>query len=281
MTFTTSMTIQQIGEIPTSSFVGFANFLRLQHIEFDMSVYNDITNVIKKVNAKSVTIHVPYLSDYGMDLSSNNSKVDELVTNINKYKEPLNVLGVVVHPPEDPKGDVNLFYDRLEKLPYPMLENMPNLSWNNFTDLFNSTEEVISNELGFCFDIPHSFITNQEKFLELPSKFHDLVFSSKGYIHTSGGSRTEDTHFPLLTDGDIPFNLVKKFLKPFTGIVTMELAPRNFIEIEKMIISYQMMLGVSSRRLHKLEVRFKRPLLMWKIRQLENSGVQVSFRKPT
>ena len=62
-----------------------------------------------------------------------------------------------------------------------------------------NTENAVSNNLGFCFDIPHSWITNGTKYLDLPSKFQEMVFSPQGYIHISGGTQKEDTHFPLLT----------------------------------------------------------------------------------
>ena len=270
MTFKTGLTIQAIMGLSPSSIVAIGSTIKLEHVEFDMSVFTDIVKVVEGLQTEQTAIHAPYMEDYKMDLSSRNTTVDTFIDDVNQWKSDLNVIGVVVHPPIDAGGTLDLFYDRLEKIPLPFLENMPYQSWNDFLEFFDTTRSNVNNKLGICFDIPHSYITNGESFLDLPKEVLAYMKSKNGYIHISGGTREEDTHFPLLTEGDMPFKEVKEFLKEikFRGTVTMELAPRNFQDIEKILQSYAMMLSVANRRMHQFMVKIKTPFIMRKISKL-------------
>ncbi|MHA2032028.1 MAG: TIM barrel protein [Candidatus Kariarchaeaceae archaeon] len=270
MTFKTGLTIQAIMGLSPSRIVSLGSAVYLEHIEFDISVFTDIVKVVEVLKTEQTAIHAPYMEDYKVDLSSRSSKVDKFITDVNQWKSDLNVIGVVVHPPTDAGGDLDLFYDRLEKIPLPLLENMPYQSWDDFQEFFDTTRSNVSKKLGICFDIPHSYITNGESFLDLPKEVLDHIKSKNGYIHISGGTREEDNHYPLLTEGDMPFSEVKEFLKEITfrGTVTMELDPRNLQEIEKILHSYTMMLSVANRRKHKFMVRIKTRFIMRKISKL-------------
>ena len=273
MTFKTGLTIQSIMGFSPSNLVKIGSAVKLQHIEFDLSVFTDISNVINQLETEQTAIHAPYMEDYKLDLSSRNPAIDDFINNVNQWKSDLNVIGVVVHPPIDAGGNLDLFYDRLEKIPLPLLENMPYQSWNDFMEFFDTTKSNVNNKLGMCFDIPHSFIANGNKFLDLPKEVLDHIKSKNGYIHISGGIRDEDTHYPLLTEGDMPFSEVKEFFKEiaFRGTVTMELAPRSIQDIEKILRSYVMMLSVANRRKHQLMVRIKTPFIMRKISKSSKS----------
>lgn len=252
--------------------VKMASSIQLQHIEFDLSVFNDIKNVTQALKAPQTTIHAPYVEDYGMDLSSNNMAVDQFVENVNRTKGDLRIIGVVVHPPEDASGSLDRFYDRLDKLPLPMMENMPYQPWEDFLDFIEETQANINREISMCFDIPHSYITNGKSFLDLPELCCEFLKRPTGYIHISGGTREEDTHFPSLTEGDMPINPIKDFLKRinFSGTVTMELRPRSINDLDKIFQSYMYMLQIAGKTRHRLQVRIKRPFIMRKIRQLAN-----------
>ncbi|MHA2167642.1 MAG: sugar phosphate isomerase/epimerase family protein, partial [Candidatus Hodarchaeales archaeon] len=243
MTFKTGLTIQAIMGLSPSQIVALGSAVKLEHVEFDISVFSDIVKVVEGLKTEQTAIHAPYMEDYKLDLSSRNSTVDKFINDVNQWKSDLNVIGVVVHPPIDASGDLDLFYDRLEKIPFPLLENMPFQLWDDFQEFFDTTRSNVSNKLGICFDIPHSYITNGDNFLDLPKEVLDHIKSKNGYIHISGGTREEDTHNPSLTEGDMPFSEVKKFLteSSFRGTITMELAPRNLQEIEKILHSYAMM----------------------------------------
>jgi sugar phosphate isomerase/epimerase len=170
----------------------------------------------------------------------------------------------------DAGGSWETFYDRLEKLPFPLLENMPYQSWQEFEDFIETTQANVNSNIGMCFDIPHSWITHGETFLELPEICMNFLRKPTGYIHISGGTREEDTHFPLLTEGDMPMAPVEKFLKsiPFSGTVTMELSPRSLDDIDKIFRSYMLMLDIAGKKFHKLQVKVKRPFIMRKVHQL-------------
>ena len=273
MTFKTGLTIQAIMGLTPSRLVALGSAVKLEHIEFDISVFSDIVKVVEDLKTEQTAIHAPYMEDYKLDLSSRNSTVDKFITDVNQWKSDLNVIGVVVHPPIDAGGDLNLFYDRLEKIPLPFLENMPYQSWDDFQEFFDTTKSNVSNKLGICFDIPHSYITNRDNFLDLPKEVLDHIKSKNGYIHISGGTRENDTHYSLLSEGDIPFSKVKEFLKDisFRGTVTMELAPRSLQEIEKILQSYAMMISVANRRMHQFMVRIKTPFIMRKISKLSKT----------
>ncbi|WP_455143713.1 TIM barrel protein [Candidatus Hodarchaeum mangrovi] len=273
--FKIGLTIQKFGTTNPSSLVKFAAFIRLEHIEFDISVFDDIEAVIPVLKSKQTAIHAPYYEDYKLDLSSKNPELDSLIENIINYQKELEIIGVIVHPPVDPKGDLDLYYQRLDHLPVlPLLENMPHQPWNQFLLQFHTTQENISHSLGFCFDIPHSYITNEDQFLNLPDSLINLLKQNYGYIHISGGNKNKDTHFALLSEGEMPIPPIKTFLRklPFKGTVTMELAPRNFNEIDKMLRSYSQMLGIAKKPLKKLENEIKRPFLMKKIRKFSSGS---------
>ncbi len=281
LTFLTGLTIQQLGEIKTSSLVKFATAIGLNHIEFDPSVFTDLINVKKELKAKQIAIHSPFFEDYELDLSSNNKRVDTFVESVVRAKKDLNIIGVVVHPPSDAGGSIDLFYERLEKLPFPLLENMPYQTWDEFKEFFDGTLANVSNHIGFCFDIPHSWITNHNQFLDLPEFCYELLTQTSGYIHISGGTKDEDTHFTSLTEGDLPIDKVKTFLKDiqFKGTVTMELAPRSLDEIDKIIHSYMIMLDFAGKRMHKTKVKIKRPFIMRKVRRLASKVDTNTFKK--
>jgi len=270
MSFTTGLTIQKVKNIHPSDWVKIASTIRLQHIEFDQTVFDDIENVLQVLKAPQTVIHAPYMEDYGTDLSTRNQVVDQFVNNVLAAQQDLNIIGVVVHPPTDASGSWETFYDRLEKLPFPLLENMPYQSWNEFKEFVETTQANVNQRIGMCFDIPHSWITHGEQYLDLPEFCLDFLRAPTGYIHISGGTREEDTHFPLLTEGDMPITPVKQFLKDisFSGTVTMELSPRTIEDLNKVFQSYILMLGIAGKSMHKLQVRIKRPFIMWKVRQL-------------
>ena len=271
--FKVGLTIQKFGATHPSSLVKFAAIIRLDHIEFDISVFEDINAVIPALKSKQTAIHAPYYQDYKIDLSSKNPEVDSFIENIIDYKKDLGIIGVIIHPPVDPKGDLHLYYQRLGRLPVlPLLENMPYQSWDQFLLQFNTTQDNIDQSLGFCFDIPHSYITNEDEFLNLPEPLINMLKQDSGYIHISGGNKNEDTHFALLSEGEMPIPPVKSFLRklPFKGTITMELAPRNFNEFDKILRSYSQMLSIAKRPLRRLENEIKRPFLMRKIRKFSN-----------
>ncbi len=281
MTFTTGLTIQKVEDIQPSQWIKIALAIRLKHIEFDQTVFDDLENILKILKSPQTTIHAPYVEDYGIDLSSNNKEADMFVDNVTNNQQTLNIIGVVVHPPTDASGSWDKFYERVEKLPLPLLENMPYQSWEEFQQFFETTQANTNNQLGFCFDIPHSWMTHGNNYLNLPDHLMDLLKAPTGYIHISGGTREEDTHYPLLTDGDMPIEPVKDFFRQinFSGTVTMELRPRSLDDLNKIFRSYMFMLATSGRRLHRFQVKILRPFIMRKVRQMTTQINPRTFKK--
>ncbi|MFX0051101.1 MAG: hypothetical protein ACFE8U_07380, partial [Candidatus Hermodarchaeota archaeon] len=98
----------------------------------------------------------------------------------------------------------------------------------------------------------------------------ELLQTPRGYIHVSGSTQVEDTHFPSLTEGDMPIEPIKRFLREisFSGVITMELAPRSLNDVEKIIQSYMLMLGIAKKQSRKVVVMIKKPFIMRRIKQL-------------
>ncbi|MFW9856933.1 MAG: TIM barrel protein [Candidatus Thorarchaeota archaeon] len=264
MPFRIGLTIQGLGELTPSTLIKLGNVIALEHIEFDVSVFTDLEDVKQVIKAKQTAIHAPYSPDYKYDLSFPSEDADQLVTAILKAKADLNIIGVVVHSPKETN---DLFYERVSQLPFPLLENIPNQSWDTFMAFRDKVRENSTKNFGYCFDIPHSFITNGDAFLDVPPEVMTSLKRKSGYIHISGGKRHHDQHFPLVTEGDIPFHEIKSFLKDiqFSGTVTMELVPRSLEDVSKMLKSYSIMLNVAGKRFQSLVARLKAKIVMYRM----------------
>ncbi|MFX0065140.1 MAG: TIM barrel protein [Candidatus Hermodarchaeota archaeon] len=290
MSFKIGLTIQQVGTILPSVWVKLSNSISLQHVEFDPTVFDDIDNVRSALRCNSVTVHAPFIDFWPYDMSSGGKKqklVEQFIENVNQNAKDLHIHSVVVHPPAGPSPNMDLFYEHLNNLkPLVLLENLSYLdpfssqwsSWETFSRFYRMTNEHLDKSTGFCFDIPHSFIQNAEKFLDLPEFLITELKGRNGYIHLSGGLRTEDTHYPSLTEGEIPMNLVKRFLDQikFRGIVNMELKPqldRGGIvgELEKILQSYELLLGWAGAQKHRMLLNLKKHFILDKIKKVERT----------
>ncbi len=266
MKFKTGLTILGIGKLKPSTSIKLVGSIGLDHIEFDKSVFTDLENIKQVLKVHQTAIHAPFTPDYAFDLSSPLNEADQFITSIQQSKEDLKVIGVVVHPPEELN---ELFYNRLTQIPFPLLENLPHQSWENFMKFRDEVRENATKRFGYCFDIPHSFITNGNDFLNVPNEVLTALRKNSGYIHISGGDRLQDQHYALITDGDLPFNKVKTFLKEinFSGTINMELVPRSLDDVSKMFKSVSIMLSVSGKRYQSLKARLKTPFVMYNMRE--------------
>ncbi|MHA2247727.1 MAG: TIM barrel protein [Candidatus Hodarchaeales archaeon] len=271
MTFKTGMTIHGMGEMKPSAALKMASIFSLEHIEFHESVFSDLRNVKDNLPTSQTAIHFPFVPDYDFDLSSDSKNADRLIKSIQEAKNDLNIIGVIVHPPDILNEN---FYERLSQLPFPMLENLPNQSWEEFLIFRDEVKANMTNSFGYCFDIPHSFITNGEKFLDIPEVILSSLKRKTGYIHLSGGDREKDQHYPLITDGNLPFRTVKQFLKEirYSGTINLEIVPRTFKDIPKMFKSISIMFNVAGKRSKSFKTRIKIPLFNYK---LKNQSKQI------
>jgi len=257
MSFVVGLTIQPIAGVSNSTWVRMAAKLGLEHIEFDPLVFDDVQAITRELKCSQVGIHSPYMKDYGIDLSSvhRREEVGRFISQVNAIAEEWNVVGVVVHPPSDAKGSFEYFLESLGQLePTVLLENVfgeegPGV-WTEFLEFWERTRDRVGGNVGFCFDIPHSFIANGPvEYLRLPEMLRsELCHSGRGYIHLSGGRSTEDTHSPL-NQGEIPvWTEVAEFLKPFRGTLNLELRPESQADIPLIIDSYLQAVRLSSIR---------------------------------
>ena len=256
MPFVVGLTIQPIIGLSNKILVEITGSLGLEHIEFDMRIFNEIETISNVLQAKQTAIHAPYINDYGFDLGSNDriQDVNQFISHVNQVTETWNVCGVIVHPPIGPKKSFDLFIDAISQLePTVLLENVfgdegPGM-WSEFLDYFLNIRDHIGRNIGFCFDIPHSYIANGVKeYLRIPKTLKTELFSPRGYIHLSQGCLTKDTHWPLTREeGEIPINTeVKSFLKGFSGTVNLELRPEQKTDIPSIIESYLFTVRMSS-----------------------------------
>ncbi len=240
------LTIQEFQGIPPSTWIRLTNAVGISHIEFDRSVFDDIESVLPKLKP-NVTIHAPYCLDYGYDLSSvgtSGEKADLFIKQLQIFSQPLKVEGVVVHPPDDPDGSNEIFLKRINQINNPIfLENMPDQPWRDFIDFFTLVESKLNKHLGFCFDIPHSYIANGESLLDVPDHLLKELTTKRGYVHISGGMEDQDLHLPL-NQGTLPLSKILKFFQDinFQGTIVMELRPQKFEDINSIIDSYLIMM---------------------------------------
>ena len=132
-------------------------------------------------------------------------------------------------------------------------------------------KENITNSFGICFDIPHSYLSNEEKFLDIPDEVMRELKKRTGYIHLSGTDLERDQHYPLITEGGLPFDQVKSFLQDikFSGTVNLELVPRTLDDIVKMFKSVSIMFNVAGKRSQSLLARMKIPLVLYRLKKYE------------
>lgn len=269
------LTIQEFRGFPVSTWIRMGNVVGVSHIEFDLSAFDDIDVALPHLRS-TITFHTPYFSDYGFDLSSIGplaSDAERYLRNLRVYQEQLRIRGVVFHPPDDPNGNYETYLKRLASISQPIhLENMPNQSWDDFLELYHDIGSKLGRHVGFCFDVPHSFITNGAKFLEVPDLLLKELMSNRGYIHISGGNRNEDTHLPL-AQGSLPLGQFEQFVRRirFHGTLVMELRPRTIDDFAGIFDSFiQMTKFIPWRQRYQMRIRIAvgRRFIMRKVRQL-------------
>ncbi len=271
------LTIQEFRGITPSTWVRMANAIGLPHIEFDHSVFDDVQAVLPHLQS-SVTIHAPYFSDYGFDLGSvetRGSYAEKFLRNLQTYHKQLGVRGVVVHPPDDPNGDHETYFNRITAINVPIhLENMPTQSWDDFLKFYYNANSKLANSAGLCFDVPHSFIANGKQFLELPMRLIEELRSKRGYIHISGGDRYDDKHLPLTQGSASMLENFDHFIQDihFQDTLVMELRPRNIDDLDGIFDSCVRMTNLLpwKRRIQmRLRINVGRRFVMRKARQLQ------------
>ncbi|MHA1612160.1 MAG: TIM barrel protein [Promethearchaeota archaeon] len=272
------LTIQAIGGISIQKYVQIGNILGFEHYEFDPSVFDseeDLVALSVLVSNKSVFLHAPYFNDWLYDFSSRNqvSKIETYLSFLSRFSQMINIRGIVVHPPADPKGDPIYFIEILQQIPIPIyLENIPEQSWEDFNFWYFQTKEKVkeksSQTINICYDIPHSLIQNgPQGFLNVPQ---DLL-PEISYIHISDLSGKDDSHWPFKTPrGVLPMSQVKRFLRKNSDkfTVNMEMRPAGTKGMVNILRSFLMLerFGSPLKFLWKgLRILLLGPYILWQL----------------
>lgn len=251
------------------------NLLAMEHVEFTWTVFlGELEKLIDQIGKRTIGVHLPFYGEGDWDLSSKhtNEQFEQFIRRFEKYKKQLRVRWLVVHPPEDPKPDWDLFFERLKPFGREnivLLENIPTHGFSVFTEIYRNAKKRLGDQLGFCFDVAHSFLAN-ERFLNLPPS----LCTDLQYLHlTNTSSRETDDHLPLGT-GIIPLDHVFKFLKRirFDGVITLEVKPKNMMDALRVLDSYLHILRhlqLPKYLQTKARLVFVKPLLKKKLNQLK------------
>lgn len=241
------LTIQKYKNFSPSLYTDIARKAGIEHFEFDPSIFFDIYDIEKLkrlVVGKSVIIHAPYYTDWKYDLSSRSKedKIEEFMKNLKQFGFEFGVKAIVVHPPVDPNADLHLYYQNIDRIPFPVyLENLPNQPWAVFENWFLGVQNHVKAKIGICFDVPHSIIANGlSNAFEIPASLVSLI----NYIHISELDGSVDCHWPFFTpDGIFPRRKFVRFLKSmkYSGIINMEIRPVGKKGIINVIRSYFLM----------------------------------------
>jgi len=268
-------TIQEAWGVPPQTWMNFVNILRFEHVEFSYHVFlGDPAKLIGQIGTKTTGIHLPYYDEIGWDFFSKHAEepFEELATQINAYKRDLQVKWMVIHPPEDPDPDWYLFFNRVKQIGEEatiLLENINSQDFIEFTEIYQKIKEQLGDQLGFCFDVAHSYMIN-DQFLDIPEE----LINDLQYIHFQDtSSRESDDHLPLGA-GVIPLNQVIYFLKriQFQGIINFEIKPKSTLDVMKIIDSYLYILKRFQVRKYlqtKTRLVFIKPILKRKLKSLE------------
>lgn len=268
-------TIKEAWGVPPYTWMNFVNALRFEHVEFSSHVFlGDPEKLIEQIGTKTAAVHLPYYDESGWDFFSKHAdeSFEKLATQLNTYKRDLQVKWMVLHPPEDPDPDWDLFFKRVKHIggeAIILLENINSQKFIEFIEIYRKIKEQLGDQLGFCFDVAHSYMIN-DQFLDIPE---ELIIDLQ-YIHLQDtSSRNTDDHIPLGA-GVIPLDQVIDFLKrmQFHGIINFEIKPKAMIDVMRIIDSYLYILKRFQVRKYlqtKTRLVFIKPMLKRKLKRLE------------
>jgi sugar phosphate isomerase/epimerase len=250
------------------------NALRFDHVELSSNVFlGDPAKLIEHVRTITTAIHLPYYDEGGWDFFSKHADepFERLSARINAYKRDLHVKWMVLHPPEDPDPDWGLFFKRVKHIgggTTILLENINIQEFKEFTEVYRKIKTQLGDQLGFCFDIAHSYEINNQ-FLDIPEE----LITDLQYVHLQDtSSREVDDHLPLGA-GVIPLDQVIDFLKgiQFQGVINFEIKPKSIIDVMKIIDSYLYILKRFKTRKYlttKTRLVYIRPALKRRLKSL-------------
>jgi sugar phosphate isomerase/epimerase len=219
-------------------------------VEFNHSILNDPHGVLQHSNEIATGFHLPLVGEQGFDFSSLEAKerIDDTIDFINRYRNRLNLLYCVAHPPESNHDNnssetvLEFLIENLQRLEVPiLLENVESWSEREFDKLGEIVKQQLKRKfLGYCFDPAHAYLRGEDIF-----KRFSQIAPQVRCIHLSDCLNGNDAHLPL-GQGELP---VARFLlhvakHHYDGIINLEIVPKSLAEASEVVKSYLQVLRV-------------------------------------
>lgn len=266
------ITVEPFAGISAGNLIPFAKAIALDHVEINVKSIPDIGKIIDNLGKLTTTFHMPiyFVEGYGpgTKIPKYQSEVKKVISFINSNHQELNMLYTLAHPPESDEETFELLIESLQQIETPIiLENIPWLEDKDFIEFYFKAKDVLGKQLaGHAIDGPHRFLTNQEKWLDVPQKLKDEIV----YVHLQDTTTKDDDHLPI-GQGVLPYRKFIQFLKSinYKGIINQEIKPKG-LDIDAIMDScLNIAKAISLRKYLRLKSRyvFVKPILQRKINQ--------------
>lgn len=238
-------TIESYKGLEPSFLLSVVKYFGVEFVEITKTVFDEVNRVIPRMQGIQAGFHLPLVHDDGWDFSCSDyqSEIDEVIDNINQYREQLHIVHCISHPPEpwnsnSPQNtSFDLLLHNLGRLEVPVfLENVPHGPYDDYLMMYERAKTELGNQfLGMCYDGPHYFISGTDpiaRLAELDGKI--------GCVHLSDCHPDDDAHLPFDVGGEFPTDQVLEQLKRmnFDGYINLEIRPRSLHDFSAVINSY-------------------------------------------
>ncbi len=219
-------------------------------VELNPAIASDVDGILPYTDTMATGFHLPLVGEHGFDFSTLDAKdkIDDTIDFINRYRNQLNLLYCVAHPPESLNGEdsieagLEFLIENLQRLEVPiLLENIETWSEREFDKLAEIIRTSLKKKLiGYCFDPAHAYLRGEDIF-----KRFSAIAPKVCCIHLSDCLQGKDAHLPL-GQGELP---VARFLSHiakhrYDGIINLEIVPKSLAEARTVVKSYLSVLRV-------------------------------------
>lgn len=266
------MTIEPFEGLSVGNLIPLAKAIALDHVEINVNSISGVEEIIENLGKLTTTFHMPIHSVDGFEPGSKTPKlqnqIKKVISVINSNYQELNMLYTLAHPPESKESTYDLYIESLQQIETKIiLENIPWQEDEIFIEFYFKTKDILGKQLaGHAIDAPHRFLTNQEKWLEVPKKLKDEIV----YVHLQDTTTNNDDHLPI-GQGELPYNEFINFLKTidYKGVINQEIRPKG-LDIDAIMNScLNVTKAISLAKFLRLKSRyiFVKPILRRKIKQ--------------
>jgi sugar phosphate isomerase/epimerase len=219
-------------------------------VELNPTIVNDVEGILPFTDVMATGFHLPLVGEHGFDFSTLDAKerIDDTIDFINRYRNQLNLLYCVAHPPEAHNGEdsieaaLEFLIDNLQRLEAPiLLENIETWPEREFDKLAEIIRAQLQRKLlGYCFDPAHAYLRGEDIFQRFTA-----IAPKVRCIHLSDCLQGKDAHLPL-GHGELP---VSRFLRHvakhrYDGIINLEIVPQSLADAQTVVKSYLSVLRV-------------------------------------